>query len=193
MNNDTSDDIYKINNFIFEFACANKFNSVVYAKLYKELIGKYAILDGLIDKEISSFLENFKEIHSCKATDDYAEFCRLNKVNEKRRALCAFIVELVNNDTLSLNNINNLIHDLHAKLIDNLMKDEQYNTCEEISENLFILYNCNYITTFDTKQLHKLKDELSSIIKSDVTSYKSFSKKLKFKLMDINDLISKKI
>lgn len=193
VSNETSGDIYKINQFIFEFACANKFNSVVYAKFYKELVERYIVLDGLIDKEIVIFLENFKEIQSCKASEDYVEFCRLNKINEKRKALSAFIVELVNNKSLSVSYIINLIVDLQNKLQSNLSKEEQSSTCEEIGENLFILYKCNYIKDIEPELLNKLKGEICDIIKYNPKEYSSFSNKLKFKLMDLNDKILKKI
>jgi hypothetical protein len=191
VNNETSEDIFKINQFIFEFACANKFNSVVYARFYKQLVERYIILDGLIDKEIVIFLENFKEIKSCKASEDYVEFCRLNKINEKRKALSAFIVELVNNKSLSNSYIINLIVDLQNKLQSNLSKEDQSNTCEEIGENLYILYKCNYIKDIESDLLNKLKNEINTIITYDSKEYISFSKKLKFKLMDIKDVIKK--
>lgn len=193
LNSNKVDELYKINEFIFECASQNKFNSETYAKFYKELINKYIILDGLIIKEINNYLDNFKDIKSCDAKDNYAEFCKLNRINEKRRGLSSFITSLVNNKCIDISYIINIIVDLQNALKIELIKEQNESTCQEISENLFILYKCNLIKNVEKTLLKKLNDEIEEILKYNKNEVKSFNSKIKFKIMDINDKILKKI
>ena len=114
-------------------------------KLYKDLLKQYSILDWLISKELGTYLENFKNIKSCSSEESYSEFCRLNKLNDERRGLSMFLVELANNDSLELSYIVSLINDLHSSLDIELMNENAEYTCQEICNNMKILYECNKV------------------------------------------------
>jgi len=193
LNSNKVDELYKINKFIFECASQNKFNSETYAKFYKELINEYALLDGLIIKELNDYLDKFKDIKSCDAKENYAEFCKLNRINEKRRGLSSFITALVNNECIDISCIVDILVDLQNALKIELMKENNESTCQEISENLFILYKCNMIKDIEKELLKKLKSEVEEILKYNKKEVKSFNSKIKFKIMDINDQVLKKI
>lgn len=183
-------EVHKLNEYIFNRGTL-KFNCKVFAKLYKDLLKKYIILDGLISKELDTYLENFKNIKSCSPEDSYAEFCKLNKINDERRGLSTFLIELVNNDSLELSYIVSLIMDLHVSLDLELMNENSEYTCEEICVNLKIMYQCNKLKEVEGTLLSELKNKINNLMKSDPNEMKSFNKKVKFNLMDINDILKK--
>ena len=183
-------EINKLNEYIFNRGTL-KFNCKVFAKLYKDLLKKYKMLDGLITKELGSYLENFKNIKSCSCEENYSEFCRLNKLNDERRGLSMFLVELANNDSLEFSYILSLINDLHSSLDIELMNENAEYTCQEICKNMKIMYECSKTKDLECDVLTGFKNKITSLMKTDPTEKKSFNKKVKFNLMDISDIFRK--
>lgn len=186
----SENDVHKINEYIFNRGTL-KFNCKVFAKLYKDLLKKYKILDGLITKELGTYLENFKHIKSCSPEESYSEFCKLNKLNDERRGLSMFLVELANNDSLDFSYIVSLINDLHLSLDIELMNENSQYTCQEICNNMKIMYECNKVKDIECDLLNEFKNKINNLMKSDPNEKKSFNNKVKFNLMDINDIFKK--
>ena len=79
---------------IFEIASSNKFFSNVYADLYSILCTKYHNMQSLLEENYSQFLNQFDKIDYVSPEDDYDGFCKMNKQNDKRRALSTFYLNL---------------------------------------------------------------------------------------------------
>ena len=89
------DDLLKIGTSVFEIASSNKFYSSVYAELYEKFIKKDPIFEDIFQKNFTDFVEIFTSIRYVDPDEDYTEFCKVNKENEKRRALSLFFVNLM--------------------------------------------------------------------------------------------------
>ena len=61
---DTSnpDDISKVSFTIFEIASTNRYYSKIYAELYSDVITKYDMMNGEVEKNLSKFMELFTTI-----------------------------------------------------------------------------------------------------------------------------------
>ena len=70
----------------------NKFWSALYARLYKDLIELYPIMETICLKNFNGFETLFNNINSIDPNEDYNLFCEYNKENEKRRALSNFFI-----------------------------------------------------------------------------------------------------
>jgi len=100
-NRNAVDGANNIANIIFDVASSNKMNSVLYANLYKELICLFPQFRTIIDSMIPNYLDSLRQLKYVNHENDYDAFCDYNKVNDKRKALVIFMVNLMNIEVLS--------------------------------------------------------------------------------------------
>jgi hypothetical protein len=90
----TSEDIKQVSSAIFDIASTNRFYSKIYADLYTEIIKNYDVMKDSFEDSLSKFSELFNTIEYVDPKVDYDKFCRVNKDNEKRKALGMFFINL---------------------------------------------------------------------------------------------------
>jgi len=137
MKNETSDeDILKVGNTIFEIASNNRFFSKIYADLYGLLIQKFEIMKIIFENSLNTFLELFKTIEYVESEEDYDRFCKINKDNEKRKALSMFFVNLCTNQIISKEKIVQITCDLMKQVVNLIKENNKKNEVDEIIENI---------------------------------------------------------
>jgi hypothetical protein len=87
---------------IFDIASSNKFYSEIYASLYRELIEKYAFFSEYISNVISEYYISIDNIEFVDSDKDYDKYCENNKLNDKRKAMSTFIVNLMKQKVMEL-------------------------------------------------------------------------------------------
>jgi len=184
-------DAINIANSIFDIASTNKFYSDLYETLYKELSRNYVVFQDNIHKIIEQYKESILNIQFVDPNVDYDKFCDNNKVNDKRKALTTFIVNLMKQEVLKTTEIADIILYLFDIVFKNVDLENKTYDIEEITENIFL---------FITMSISELKDlDLWNSILSNVTKlsqYKakehlSISSRSIFKYMDMLDQIKK--
>ena len=133
------EDLEKIGEAIFNIGSMNKFWSALYAKLYNTIITNFPLMQEIYKKNLENFLSLFNEIRYINAEEDYDEFCKINKENEKRRAVGSFFVHLMNNGIIKEAEILKLIYNLKNKLFASMNEENIKEKVEEIAENIVIL------------------------------------------------------
>ena len=133
------DDLLKIGTSVFEIASSNKFYSSVYAELYEKFIKKDTVFEDIFQKNFTDFVEIFTTIRYVDPDEDYTEFCKVNKENEKRRALSLFFVNLMKCNIASQESIISIIKSLQKMLKDNIKTPDCKHIVEEITEVLFVI------------------------------------------------------
>jgi len=133
------DALKNIGLLIFEIASSNKFYSEIYAKLYHDLINSFDIMRNICFEHFSSFLILFETIEYVEAEEDYIKFCETNKVNEQRRAVARFFVNLMLENVIESELIINLILSLQDKMLSLLDIENKTKVVEEISEAIFVM------------------------------------------------------
>jgi len=185
------DKMSKICEYIFNYATNNKFNAKVYAELYLYLIEKFGILKELFMIKFENYVDMFKNIESGNQNDDYDNFCKLNKINEQRKSLSLFIVQLIKLDVIPVTKISEIILQLQSDLIYSVQWNKETHKCEEICENISI-----FISNL-TQELKKeetwdtIYNNVVTVKNYDIKEVISMSNKIKFKHMDILDSIKK--
>jgi hypothetical protein len=184
---ETNPDIIKIGNIIFDIASNNRFYSQVYADLYSLLCKKYEIMQFVFEKNIDSFLSLFETIEYINPEENYDKYCSINKVNEKRKALSFFFVNLTINKILPINRLSLLLTNLMNQVLCLIKEENKTNEVDEFIENIIILYNKdifdleNNQVFIDGKPFIEVINHLANI--KNVNSYVSLSKKSVFKFM----------
>jgi len=195
-----NDEILKIVTIIFEIASTNRFYSKIYADLYTELIKKYDIMMNVFENNFNQFLSLFDVIEYVEPNVDYDKFCKINKDNEKRKALSTFFINLMNNNVITEIKIVNIIRNLMNQIYLFINESGKKNEVDELTENVALLYNKNLFKS-DNK-LQNNNDEINyelidnmtitEIIKklahSKTKNHLSLTTKSIFKFMDLIEM-----
>ena len=192
-NNTSEEDMLKVGNSIFDIASNNRFFSKMYADLYALLIKKFEIMKVIFENSLDTFLELFKTIEYVESEQDYDRFCKINKDNEKRKALSLFFVNLCTNKIISEEKIVTITCDLMKQVINLIKENNKKNEVDEITENIAILYNKTIFEKCSSDVDQKIENELfidiiHRLSLCKVKTYPSLSNKAIFKYMDLIEM-----
>ena len=184
------EDITKIGENIFEIASNNRFYSKLYADLYSELIQKYEIMKILFENSLNAYMELFVTIEYVEASEDYDKFCKINKINESRKAISNFFVNLMMNSIISKEVINNLIVSLFKQIYIFIYEDNKKNEVDELVENVCILFRKEVVEMFSSEVVDGLTvlDLIDKLAKSKSKNFTSLSNKSIFKFIDLVEM-----
>lgn len=190
----TKDDINAIVEFIFNIASRNRFYSNQYAYVYHQFSQKYTYIEELFRKSLQQLIPNILKCVDVDSNVDYEGFCEMNKTNEKNRAFVHFIMNVFqmnqNHDIKLI--LMDVVETLCNTLTDTLYKENNVNTCHEITQVLYIILgHDNRMTMFDDIFLIRLHASMNDILNLDKNKCLSYSNKMKFKIMDLTDVLDK--
>lgn len=188
LNNDNLKETCK---YIFEYATTSRCNGKNYARLYIELMQKYDVFKDEFNGNFDSYIHLFDKIESTTQGENYELFCKLNSINDKRKAFSEFISNLVLLDAVDIKNIEDIILKLQSELIYSVEWNNETPKCEEICENIliFIINLCNKLK--DLESWDKIVSNINEVKNMKVNDVISMSNKIKFKHMDMLDAIKK--
>ena len=179
---------------IFDIASSNKFYSEIYAILYRELIEKYSFFSDYISNVITEYYDGIDKIEFVDSNNNYDKYCENNKLNDKRKAMSTFIVNLMKQQLLPKNEVLELIISIQNKIFENIDIDGKTNWIDEVTENLYILISL-VAQDQDTdggsieEQVGKIRNNIEICSKYKVKEYKSISSRAIFKYMDILEIL----
>ena len=181
------ENIYKIAQSIFNTASSNTFYSTLYAKLFKQLVQCHDVFIKVFEKSYSEFVGLFKKVEYVDPGVDYNKFCEVTKVNDKRRAMSMFIINLVKESMLSVDSVVDIIVELQQMVNSYIKQVNKMNELEELNENIFIMItNGKNVLSSHEKWEHIVSNiKFLSILKAKMKEYPSVNNKLIFKNMDI--------
>lgn len=182
-----NDELSSVSKIIFNIASTNRFYSAIYADVYSQLVTKYELIRLTFETNLSVFLDLFNNIEYVDASVDYDRFCKINKDNEKRKALSAFFVNLMNKNIITRAKIIEITKTLTGLLYNYISEDDRKNEVNEIAENMFILYNKKFDVDYNAVIIgnEPMNSFIKRLSKSKVNDYKSLSSKTIFKFMDL--------
>jgi len=190
--NGTSEvDMLRIGNAIFEIASNNRFYSKLYADLYTTLIENYYVMREIFNENLLCFMELFNSIEYVDPEKDYDKFCRVNKDNERRKALSSFFVNLTTNKIISEEKLIEMGCTLLDKLLLFIKEPNKKNEVDEITENIAILYLYNKQIFEDCEILFNgvsFTEMIELLANCKAKTYPSLSSKSIFKFMDLVDM-----
>jgi hypothetical protein len=133
-----------------------------------------------------NYIKMFEKIEYIDPVINYDKFCENNKLNEKRKTMSLFIVNLVKKDILKREDIKELFISFIVKIIDWKQDTNKKNEITEITENIFILNNL-FSTEINTISIKNktIYDWFNEFSTYDLKEYPGITSKTKFKYMDI--------
>ena len=179
----------KLGNTLFAIASGNSFYSEMYAKLYKELMTEFPFMEQIFKKNFDEFSSVFKTVEYVDPEVDYDKFCDINKVNEKRRALSLFYINLMKNSVIECDKVINIILELNEYMFRLMNEKNNKNVVEELSEVAFIMITKGHVQFKKHKKWGELFNQIGMVTKLKATSKQSLSNKTIFKYMDMMDMV----
>ena len=181
------ENINKIAHSIFNTASSNIFYSALYAKLFKQLVQCHDIFTKVFENSYSEFVGLFKKVEYVDPNVDYNKFCEVTKMNDKRRAMSMFIINLMKEDMLEPDGVVNIIVELQEMVNSSIKQANKVNELEELNENLFILLTNgrNVLSAHEKWESIVSHIKFLSMLKVKMKEYPSVNNKLIFKNMDI--------
>ena len=152
-------------------------------------------MKATFDDCFSKFIDLFNNIEYIDASVDYDKFCKINKDNEKRKALSAFILNLMINGIITKDQIVDILVLLLNQINTFISQENKKNEVDEITENVAILYTkeiAELLSNMDKGKFSigklEISDYVEVIANSKVKNYKSLTNKTIFKFMDMMEI-----
>jgi len=183
------DEMNKVGNTIFAIASGNSFYSEIYAKLYKELMDDYPFMDIIFKKNFEEFSSVFKTVEYVDPELDYDKFCDINKINEKRRALSLFYINLMKKNVIDPLKVITIVSELNEYIARLMEEKNNRNVVEELSEVVFIMVTKGHTQFKSHPKWNEIIQQIASVTKLKASSKPSISNKTIFKYMDMMDTL----
>ena len=175
---------------VFEIASTNRFFSKIYAELYADLVNKYEAMKVVFENSLSQFTQLFDTIEYVDSTVDYDRFCKINKDNERRKALSAFFINLMDNNIIQKDRIVEITRNLLFQMYTFIAMDNKKNEVDELTENIALLYRVDLYAMINHEPIDgmNIAQVIDKIAHSKTKDYKSLTNKALFKFMDLVNL-----
>lgn len=178
---------------VFKKAAAEEIFCPHYAKLLSELSKSYSSLSDEMEKLEHAFMAIFEEVEETECKD-YTAFLELNKQKLYRQGYSQFLAELCHHEVLQPKTLLDTLSVLFKQIKIHASKDGKNKLIEEYCDCILRMTKI-----FQKKQgtyMNSLKEEVGVVIiplAMDIiqnsTSNPSISKKAKFCLMDVVDIL----
>lgn len=180
---------------IFDIASSNRYYSKIYAQLYSLLSSKYNFIKEQYLQNLDKFTDLFNNIEYVDSNENYDRFCEINKINEKRKSLAAFYINLMYCGIISRDIIISITRNLLSKAYEYISLENKKNEVEELTETISILYKKDLYNQDNQNDIsyEKIKgftiiEIIEKIANSKAKDYKSLTNKSLFKFMDLIDM-----
>jgi len=174
------EEITKITELIFKIASSNIFYSIIFSKLYFELIQIKKEFFNIFQDRFDIHTQGIYNLNYADPNTNYDDYCLYIKRVEYLKSSLTFFINLMKHNICPLDNIVDLCINLQDELILNKSTIEQN---EEYINNIFIIIKeCIEYLIFHNK-METIYNNIIIIKKLNI------SKKICFKCMDIIDII----
>jgi hypothetical protein len=186
-------DLSNIGTNIFEVASSNRYYSKIYADLYSDLSQKYDFIREKYQENLKQFISLFTNIEYVDPNENYDRFCEINKINEKRKSLATFYINLMNNGIISETEIMKITRNLIADVYKFISVENKKNEVEELTETVALLYKKELYKedegdAYEQIEGYTISEIIERIANSKIKDYKSLTNKALFKFMDLIDM-----
>lgn len=190
------EDYSELSRFLFDVASGNRFYGYLYADLFHEMVQEYTFLKDAMNKQLEVFTKTMVHVETACPDTEYDKFCEVNKKNEQRRSLAAFMGHLLRIECIHGDTIGDAIYGLITQSISWIRMKEgdltQNRVCvEEMAEVVYAFLKASGIHALDLNMWEPLFKNCLAITEMKREKGQALTAKAKFKYMDILDMITK--
>ena len=179
---------FEVCNKIFEIITNNYFCCDIFAKLYSELVLLNDTFKYNYERKVKEYLEITNHINYVSPNDNYDQYCDYVKEVDKIKNFTQFLIKGIQYQICTIDIITNSIIYFQEKLITNIDLNESIYINENYISNIFIMIK----EMIDFLVFHE-KWEIIKKNNNHLLNIQGLGKngKIKFTIMDINDIIIK--
>jgi hypothetical protein len=188
-------DLEKISSNIFDLASSNRYYSKIYAQLFSDLSNKFEFIKKVCIFNLNKFIHLFDVIEYIDPNQNYDKFCEINKINEKRKCLATFYINLMYLNVIPKIEIVKITHNLLSKIYKFINIDNKKNEVDELTETISLLYKKDiyedddeYDYEYNNIEGYTINEIVLIIANSKTKDFKSLTNKSLFKFMDLIDM-----
>lgn len=184
-------ELKRVAELIYTLASSNKFYSKLFSTLFSELATKYAFIKKEFDLRYGGAMAEYLNIVYVDPDTDYDEYCNNNKVNERRRALTLFLVNLGVIGFIEPTDVLTILHTLLAKIEETSLVADQKTINDELIENVALLFNSELFDNIkddncdDAIEQDAISERIRTLSMMKAKDCKGLSNKTIFKCMDL--------
>lgn len=178
-------------NMVYDLISVNKVYSMMYAKLYKELVDRYDVFRYKLNNIVNEYKASLLKVEYVSAEENYDEYCKYNKANDIVKSRTLFISNLFKIGIVSSNDYFDIMQYLIMLLLKNADIENKEEEVDGLTENMFIIVDYldkNYKNIKLYEEYLLIKSRMEEMLVKENTSYKSMTKRCKFRLMDIIEI-----
>lgn len=169
--------LLKVAELIFDIASTNQYFSELYAVLYKELTVAFPIFQTILSDMLRTrYIEQLSQIIFVDMETNFDLYCDNQKLNDKRKALSAFLVNLLKTDLCDTMHILTVLSGIIERINAVIDVPDKLFEVDELTENIFII-----ITRITENAGHEFKEKEQDNIEFE----KKEKKKNKNKMDDV--------
>lgn len=183
--------LIEVSNQFFDVASKNSFYSEMYAKLYKELTQICPLFEERKEQFLMDCVDNLDTIIHVDEKTDYEGYCKNNKLNDIRRSMNTFLINLYKKDEYNIQDVFKIIKLIEDKLIQKINDESQRHVVEELTENLYIFVSELSSDLKTNLKWQSVYESIERYSKCNVSDYQGLNNRIKFKYMDMIDVINK--
>jgi hypothetical protein len=190
LENITQEDMSLLSAALFEIASNNRFYSKMYAELYSDLTSKYEMMLSTFETNFDHFIELFNVIEYVDPKVNYDKFCEINKINEKRKSLATFYLNLMMTGVIPKAQIIQITRNLLDQMYTFISVEDKKNEVDELTETIAILYKKDMYGDNDYELISGMTivEVVEHLANSKVKDFKSLTNKSLFKFMDLVEM-----
>ena len=191
------EDVKKVGHMLYDLCSTNKFYSKIFADLFAEMASKYGWLMDIFNEKYAFIMNQYNDIKYVDSEKDYDGFCEMNKINERRRSVTTFVLNLTNNGFIKKTDLVNILRNLLKMITDMISQNDRKNEIDELTENVAIIFDKDLIDEVvddadDEEDYYvdsqSIIDIVNSLAKAKAKDYPSLSNKAIFKYMDLIEM-----
>lgn len=162
------------------------FINIIKNEKYKDIFNN--ALDTLI-KDYDDIITNisYKEIN----TEEYDDFCEVKRINNLRRSMGLFIINVMKKEAIDKDYVLNIINYFQDMLFKSILEEGKKVLVDEITENIYMLLVNGKDVLSTHKEWNNIVNKVKEITKKIVKENPSLTSRSKFKHMDVVDSLSK--
>ena len=205
----------EIIDLIFGITSKNKLHAEMFSKLYKDISIMNRGFTDVVHKKLSLYIDDFSVSTDIDPVNNYDEFCKFIKKNDEKICLSVFFAHLYSLGVIEFDNIQDLLGKSVDLFVNNVKYDDCHTICEEIVNNIYEIFKIisqveknknsasrSSLSTHGKSKKKKnnqnkgsdiewLKLDLNTKLNDPcVKQGKSYNNKIRFRIMDINDLFA---
>lgn len=176
----------KLSKQFFDIVVRDRFLTDIYVDLYLALIENFPAFEGQFDARVDVYRETMDQMKYADPEKDYDAYCNYVKVNDQRKAMTLFIIQLFKKDKIPATYMLELVLFMLNKTRENRDMPNKTNEVDEITENFYLVYlHCNVFLDTCDEWVAQVVPIIREFAEIQLGSFPSISSRALLKYQDI--------